>query len=290
MTFETTFRPPLPYSLARSAFSPLDLTQRFSGGILELALDTAEGPARAKVWQNKDATLGAVIDAEHPEAAVDRLRFLLALDVDLAPFYAMVAGDRLLGPAVARARGLRSLRVGTAAHALLRGVTGQLVRTRDARAMEAAVLRRCARRHHTFWLAPTQAELLTVSVPHLEQAGLAARRAAALVRALRSIDLEALAELPTDAVVSRISAIPWLGPWTAGSVAIEGLGRLDAGMVADLGHVKLLTIELGRVPTHEESAELLDRFAPYQALASLYLHLVPGSRIPASPGVVARRS
>lgn len=279
--------PPLPYSLARSAGGLRSGTRRFAGGTLELVFRTADGPAHARIRQLPDARLAIELSAPDEASALARLRFLLALDVELGPFYASVAGDPLLGPAVMRARGRRVLPLDSPAHALLRGVCGQLVHSLDAMRIENAVLRAVAEPHAGLLLSPTQAELRTLGQARLESFGLAGRRAAALVRALKLLDLDALARLETPEVVARLVAHPGIGPWTAGAVVSEGLGRLDHGMVGDLGHVKLLTRLHGREPDAADLAELLDRYVPYQALASLYLQLVPQARLAASPRALA---
>ena len=279
--------PPLPYSLARTAGGLRTLTRSFEAGELRLVFRCAAGPAEARVRQLRDARLAVELVAPDEEQALARLRFLLALDVDLAPFYASVAGDPLLGPAVYRARGMRSMRLDSPAHALLRGVTGQLVRSIDAIRIENAAIRAVATQHAGLWLSPTRDELRSLGQARLGSFGLAGRRAAALVRALELVDLDRLAELETAQVVARLVAQPGIGAWTAGVVACEGLGRLDHGMVGDLGHVKLLTRIHGSVPDAQEQAELLARYAPYQGLASLYLQLAPQARMPASPRAVA---
>ena len=279
--------PPLPYSLARSASGLRTLTRRYAGGALELVFRTPEGPALARVRQLRDARLAIDLAAPDDASALARLRFLLALDVDLGPFYASVAGDPLLGPAVLRARGRRILPLDSPAHALLRGVCGQLVRSLDAIRIENRALRRAAQPHAGLLLSPTQAELRALGQAQLESFGLAGRRAAALVRALKLVDVDGLASLDTPEVVARLVAQPGIGPWTAGAVVSEGLGRLDHGMVGDLGHARILTRLHGREPDPGELAELLDRYAPYQALASLYLQLVPQAGTPASPRALA---
>ena len=62
-----------------------------------------------------------------------------------------------------------------------------------------------------------------------------------------------------------------LGPWSVGVVCLEGLGRYDAGLVGDLGLVKLLRELRGRrVETHE-TAELVEPYGEWAGIASVYL-------------------
>ena len=96
---------------------------------------------------------------------------------------------------------------------------------------------------------PTTAALAAVAPFELRRLGLHERRGAALVRLCRSLELERLHDLPTDAVVRRIERERGLGPWSAGVVCLEGLGRFEHGLVGDLGLVKLVRALRGRQPS-----------------------------------------
>ena len=87
----------------------------------------------------------------------------------------------------------------------------------------------------------------------------------------RSLELERLHDLPTDAVVRRIERERGLGPWSAGVVCLEGLGRFEHGLVGDLGLVKLLRALRGRPVEGWETAELLEPYGEWAGLASVYL-------------------
>jgi 3-methyladenine DNA glycosylase/8-oxoguanine DNA glycosylase len=80
-----------------------------------------------------------------------------------------------------------------------------------------------------------------------------------------------LHDLPTDAVVRRIVRERGLGPWSAGVVCLEGLGRFEQGFVGDLGLVKLLRALRGRPVEPWETAELLEPYGEWAGLASVYL-------------------
>ena len=97
------------------------------------------------------------------------------------------------------------------------------------------------------------------------------RRGASLVRICRSLDLERLRALPSDASAERLLRERGLGPWSVGVVFLEGLGRYDRGLVADLGLVKLLSALRGRWVEGWETAELLEPYGEWAGLASVYL-------------------
>jgi 3-methyladenine DNA glycosylase/8-oxoguanine DNA glycosylase len=289
MIAETVIAPAQPYSLARSVAGPPCPTRRVRGGVLRVALDAPGGPGQGLAAQRADGALLVRVEGADPEAAMALMRRVLALDADVPGFTRAVADDPLLGPVVRRLRGYRPLPMCAPAHALLRGVCGQLVRGRDARRAEAAALRAVGRRMGDLAVPLTTAELRRVSVPVLQSGGMALRRAESLVRAARAVDPDALVAMPTAAVVARLCAQPGIGPWTAGVVCTEGLGRLDHGLVGDLGLIRLMTVRLGRPATAEDTAALLERYAPHQALAGAYLLAgAPEARLPANPAALAR--
>jgi 3-methyladenine DNA glycosylase/8-oxoguanine DNA glycosylase len=119
--------------------------------------------------------------------------------------------------------------------------------------------------------APTAAELGRFSPPQLARYGLGARRAAALIRLCRSLDLEGLKDHPTPAVVARLTRERGLGPWSLGVICLEGLGRYEHGLYRDLGFVKLAAALWGRRVEAEETDALLAPYGAWSGLASVYL-------------------
>ncbi|HEU5243138.1 MAG TPA: hypothetical protein VFU33_01950, partial [Gaiellaceae bacterium] len=119
---------------------------------------------------------------------------------------------------------------------------------------------------------PPSTAVLGAAAPfELRRLGLHERRGACLVRLCRSLELERLHDLPTEAVVQRIERERGLGPWSAGVVCLEGLGRFDYGLVGDLGLIKLLRALRRRPVEAWETAELLEPYGDWAGLASVYL-------------------
>jgi 3-methyladenine DNA glycosylase/8-oxoguanine DNA glycosylase len=118
---------------------------------------------------------------------------------------------------------------------------------------------------------PTCESFARFSPARLRQLGLHARRAAALVRICRSVDLERLHGLPTAKAADFIERERGLGPWSAGVVCLEGLGRTERGLVGDLALIKLMSRLRGRRVEGHETAELLEPYGSWSGLAGLYL-------------------
>ncbi|MDX6538479.1 MAG: hypothetical protein QOI71_89 [Gaiellales bacterium] len=268
-------RPRAPYHLRMSLGPARDGTVRVRDGCAELAFATAAGPAHARVAQQRDGLLRIALDAPDEGCALDRLRFLLAVDDDIQPFLALAARDPLLRAPVARARGLRAGRVGTCLHALVRALAGQLITTREAWSIERAIVRRAGIAHAGMLLSPGRDDLARLSAAQIAASGLAPRRASALVRVSRMLDLERLADAPSAAAANRLLREPQLGPWTVATVFLHGLGRYDRGLVGDLGLIKLCSSLLGRRAEVEDTANLLARYGDWAGLASLHLLRAP---------------
>ncbi len=262
---EIAVRPQGPYSLALSARLASDATRRVREGLVTARC----GGGVARAWQSRDGIV--TIRSESLDAA-EKLRWVLALDDDHSEFLRRFADDPLLGRATKHFRGLRPVRTATVAQALLRAVCGQLIDSKTARAHERRVIRALsAPDEDGLCEPPTTAALAAVAPFELRRLGLHERRGAALVRVCRGLELERLHDLPTDAVVRRIERERGLGPWSAGVVCLEGLGRFEYGFVGDLGLVKLLRALRGRPVEAWETAELLEPYGEWAGLASVYL-------------------
>ncbi len=210
------------------------------------------------------------------EHAVEDARFLLALDDDTSEFHRAFAHDPVLGRSVRALRGLRPKRLATVAQAAVHAICGQLIQSRRAREIERAVTRACGEN------PPSREALARLSPARLTACGLAPTRAAALARIVRTIDLEGLRTTP-DTALRRLGRERGIGPWSVGVIALNGLGRYDAGLVGDLGLVKLLASRTGSWPEAAETAELLEPYGEWQGLASVFMlagfkrGLVPGA-------------
>ena len=158
---------------------------------------------------------------------------MLALDDDHSELVRRFGDDPLLGPSLRRLRGMRVLRVPTVAQSLLRALCGQLVTSREARALERRILRATMPRGPGGLCEPPTREALGALSPlRLRTLGLAERRAAALVRVCRTLDLERLREVPTEAAAPASSASARSAPGRQASSACRGSAGASAGSSA----------------------------------------------------------
>jgi 3-methyladenine DNA glycosylase/8-oxoguanine DNA glycosylase len=267
---EAALRPRGPYSLRQSARLAGDATRTIQGGRLTAVLDVDGRLELAAAWQRRD---GIVVCRAQSEDGIDAIRFALGLDDDHTPFLTRFADDPLIGRAVRKLRGVRPVRLGTVTQALLRAVCGQLITAREARGIERRIIREAMPEFAGTGLhaPPTPAAMARFSPAELRRFGLGIRRATALVRLTRALDLEGLRGVPTAAAADRLERERGLGPWSVGVICLQGLGRYERGLVGDLGLIKLVSALRGRWAEAWETAELLEPYGEWQGLASVYL-------------------
>jgi 3-methyladenine DNA glycosylase/8-oxoguanine DNA glycosylase len=270
LTQERVLRPAGPFSLALSTKHASDATRRLRDGVLTTTLRLGE---RVEVGSAEQTVDGRVVLRAQSDEGFERLRFLTALDADHTEFLRRFARDPLIGEATRRFQGMRQLRLPTVAQTLLRAFCGQLIESNRARHLEYTIVRAVEPRvpGTTLHAPPTCPSLGRLAPARLRQLGLHARRAAALVRICRSVDLERLHDLPTAKAAEFIERERGLGPWSAGVVCLEGLGRYERGLVGDLTLIKLMSRLRGRWVEGHETAELLAPYGEWAGLASLYL-------------------
>jgi 3-methyladenine DNA glycosylase/8-oxoguanine DNA glycosylase len=271
VVLETTLVPRPPYSLAASVRMRGDITRVFRDGLLTLVFERAGEPALARVSQRPDGTLAVRIETGDTTSALDHLRFMLAVDDDYSAFAKQFGDDPLLGASIRTHRGLRPLRVATVTHALLKAICGQLIQAKAARLLEARLLRLAAEPYEGLWLPPTRSTFSRFSPAELERHGLASRKGVALIRLSRELDPERFREVPSAAMAHRLERERGLGPWSAAMVALHGLGRVDLGLIGDLGLIKICSSLRGRWADADDTRELLEPYGEWAGLASVYL-------------------
>jgi 3-methyladenine DNA glycosylase/8-oxoguanine DNA glycosylase len=270
LTLERVVRPAGPFSLALSTKHASDATRHLRDGTLTTAIRVGD---RVEIGSARQTVDGRLVLRAQSEEGFDRLRFVLAVDADQTEFLRRFARDPLIGEATMRFQGMRQLRMPTVAQTLLRAFCGQLIDSRRARQLEVGIVRATTPRIEGTALhePPTCATFARLGPARLRQLGLHARRAAALVRICRSVDLERLHGLTTTKAADFIERERGLGPWSAGVVCLEGLGRYERGLVGDLTLIKLMSRLRGRRVEGYETAELLEPYGEWAGLASMYL-------------------
>jgi DNA-3-methyladenine glycosylase II len=85
--------------------------------------------------------------------------------------------------------------------------------------------------------------------------------------------LDALDDMPDDAVVTALTGVKGIGRWTAEMFLMFRLHRPDVLPVGDLGIVKAVQRAYGlrKIPTPERLTKLGEQWRPYRSVACWYL-------------------
>ena len=125
---------------------------------------------------------------------------------------------------------------------------------------------------------PSPDELLAVDPAKIREAGLSWRKIATL-RDLAErltdgrLDTNVLSGLPDDQIMTELTAIPGIGPWTVQGALLIALGREDVVLPGDLALRKAVqaAYRLDHLPAQQEVLDIAEKWRPYRSLATSYL-------------------
>jgi len=128
--------------------------------------------------------------------------------------------------------------------------------------------------------APTPHQLLKIDTEALRNCGLSYAKVA-YVKDLAAhildgrLDMNHIASLPNDEVITQLTAVKGIGEWSAHMFLIFSLGRLDVLPVGDLGIKKgaQRVYSLKELPNAQKLEQLSKKYkwAPYESVAAWYL-------------------
>lgn len=138
---------------------------------------------------------------------------------------------------------------------------------------------------HTFgkckegvWLYPSPEVMASVEVDTLRQMQFSTRKAEYIIGISKAVaegelNLEALSAHTDDFIISELIKYRGIGPWTAESFLLFGLGRENLFPLADIGLQNSLKMlwHLERKPMKSEIIPQLESWTPYNSYAALYL-------------------
>jgi DNA-3-methyladenine glycosylase II len=125
---------------------------------------------------------------------------------------------------------------------------------------------------------PSAADVLGTDPAQFRDAGLSWRKVSTLRELAERLsdgrlDPDMLAALPDDELISLLTEISGIGPWTVQGALIIALGREDVVLPGDLALRKAVraAYRLDHLPTEEEVLVIAEKWRPYRSLATAYL-------------------
>jgi DNA-3-methyladenine glycosylase II len=254
---------------------------------LSTARYRAFGPDKANLWH--EGGLHRVIDGQEvrvtaapggvdveplDENIEPVVRKLLGSQFDLDPFYAFAEREAVLGPLVARLRGLRPPIAVEPFETLVTSITAQQVSLFAAFAVRNRLIEHFGVRAREAYAFATRERMALADPGELTPLGFSRRKAEYVVGIARSdLDLHGLAALSDDEVKAELTALTGIGEWTADWFLARHLARPRAWPAGDLGVRKAVSAFYGdgRNLTTEEVRTMGERFDPFQNLTAHYL-------------------
>jgi DNA-3-methyladenine glycosylase II len=207
---------------------------------------------------------------------------LLGIDQELEPFYQMALKDTALDPLVQSFRGLHIPQTLSLWEGLVLAILGQQVSSHLAHIMRnllvqtfGLALEDSGVTYHNF---PRPEALVEAGVDGLRSIKLGKRKARYIFEiadTLRSQgrDLESLRSLPDEEIVSTLTKIRGVGPWTAHWLLIRGLDRPDAFPHGDLALRRTMRWLLhdDSLSQPKEALNYSYRWSPFRSYVTSYL-------------------
>ena len=227
------------------------------------------GTARIRVALDGETAITCEADVDDVadiSPLVARVRRLFDLDADSAAVDDSLVRDPALAASVRSRPGVRLPGSLDVEEALFRTLVGQQVSVAAAR----TTLGRICAELSGDGLFPTAARFAEHGREVLRGPATRVASIIGVAEALASGALELDLGLPVDELTAKLVALPGVGPWTAGYVAMRALGSPDVLLSSDL--IMLQSAAALRLPaTVKGLAEYGQRWAPWRSYAGLHL-------------------
>jgi DNA-3-methyladenine glycosylase II len=287
-SLEVEVRPPSPFRIGRGSS---DRTLRVERGIATRLLTVDCAPVLVRAWMRGPGRVAFRAEGVDPgrlsvpvaceelrpagradlATAIERMRFTVGVDDDMAAFHRRFRRDPLVGPLIRRMPGYRPKRRPWPWEALSQAVCGQLIEASRAATIERRIVGRWGARlgegRGALRDTPTAALIAGRAPAELQSMDLSGGRSVALRKLAIEVS-RGRCDLADAAHDRRLLAISQIGPWTIQCLGLFGRGDPDSLPYGDLGYIKLVghLAHLDRRATVAEVEEFYAPFAPYRGL------------------------
>lgn len=241
-------------------------------GAFERAVRLPHGFARIALRAEPDAVaVTARLDSlADVSTLVTRVRRLFDLDADSLAIDAALLLDARLAPLVAATPGIRIPGALDAEEALFRTLIGQQISIAAARTVAGRIAQELGDTVGDARVFPTAEQLADHGDGVLRGPASRVRTIIGTAEALASGELRLDVGMPVGEFTARLTALPGIGEWTAGYLAMRVLGSPDILLASDLVMLHAAR-DLGLGTTARELAATGTAWAPWRSYAGLHL-------------------
>jgi DNA-3-methyladenine glycosylase II len=228
-----------------------------------LRLVTVSNVGTVDAPELRGEVFGGPVAATEVEQLAATVRLILGTDVDATQFYRVAARDPRLHAVATALRGLKPPRFPTLFETIANVIPFQQVNLAAGAALVARLVERCGERlsfgGRIYYAFPQPGHVAQLEAGELQSLGLSRAKAIALrdlaTRVLSGeLTTERLEALPTAAAMEVLTALPGIGPWSAGLILLRGLRRMEVFPDGDVGAAK----NLGRLLNLEGPVSVRD--------------------------------
>jgi AraC family transcriptional regulator of adaptative response / DNA-3-methyladenine glycosylase II len=242
---------------------------RLPHGIATVEITLEDSPGGSDAGLNCTARLD---DAADLDALVAQLRSLFDLDADSREIDAALGSDPDLASAVAARPGVRMPGSLDLQESLFRTLIGQQISVKAARTVLGRIVAELGEGDAAAGtrLFPSAASLAEHGREVLRGPATRIATVVGVAEALASGALELHDGMPVDEFTTRLVALPGIGPWTAGYLAMRVLKNPDVLLTTDLVMLQGAA-RLGLPATARGLAGHGTRWAPWRSSAGMHL-------------------
>ncbi|HEY7297948.1 MAG TPA: hypothetical protein VH684_08440 [Xanthobacteraceae bacterium] len=205
-------------------------------------------------------------------------KWLVWSELDLLPFYRLLAEHPIMGAVASSLTGLKPLRPATLFEMAIIAISEQQLSLAAAFHIRARLVRRFGKRVGSFWRFPSAERLAATPVRDLASCGLSGRKAQYVKELAERVnegilDFETLKEQSDDRIREQLLAVRGFGEWSVQYMLARGFGRPDALPSSDVGLRRVVGhyFARGRRLTPAQLERALAPFKPFRSLAAYYL-------------------
>lgn len=285
LMLKLSYRPPYDWPTMLSFFASRAIpgVERVDGESYQrsFVLGSARGYFQVRALPDQHALSVTIVtsDVRALGAIVTRVRRVFDVDADSNAIDAHLGKDKTLKRYVRKRPGLRVPGAWDAFELAVRAVLGQQVSVAAATTFAARLVKRWGEpldvsdvSDSPRLLFPTPAMIATADLTQIGLTRARSRTLNALGAAVASDEHLLEASTTLDETVTKLVALPGIGPWTAQYIAMRALREPDAFPASDLGLLRAMAVNDTR-PTPKALLTAAEPWRPWRAYATLRLWL-----------------